>query len=184
MKNDNWFDMDQIASGTAANSATHIIENAPNNSPAPIHDGQHMSMTNADTDVIEATRTAQKKLLGSLLRYDESFGGRRVVAAQRKVVIKEVSDLYITYFRKKSHLEAEAMLHMHQIWLRQEATKLKAAFYAELAEVTGAAMEEIENIFEGYTARLKSPRLQELYASYVMKMVLDLMEEKPIFAQA
>lgn len=146
--------------------------------PTRVTPGQVVSH---DPDIVwvEATRGLQKNLVNSLKEYKSNWRQRRLLANQRERMINEVADQYVIYLREEAKIASDTALKARSAMLSQELTKLRSQLYIELASLTGATVNEIEKIAQGYTAEMTSPAIQRAYAKFIMEKILDLLEQSP-----
>jgi hypothetical protein len=143
---------------------------------AAVH-SRAVTISNADVAWMEATRGLQNNLIRSLQNYKTGWRDRRIVAEHRQRMVDEVMTQYVDYLREEAKLASQAALQARDAVLRQELAKLRAGLFTQLADITGKAVNDIEQIFQGHAATLTSPFLQEAYAKFVINKVLELLEQ-------
>jgi hypothetical protein len=126
---------------------------------------------------IEATQGLQRNLIRSLQDYKATRADRRALAVQRERMITQVTENYVVYLREEARLSSEVALKARDSILKTELAKLRAKLFAELADITGVAVVEIERIAQGYSGKINSPAIQQAYAKFVMDKILDLLEQ-------
>ncbi|MEZ4864842.1 MAG: hypothetical protein R3C14_26250 [Caldilineaceae bacterium] len=181
MSKQSFLDLGQLAQGVDSPTAADTAENDPATGEgtaalAAVH-SRSVTVSNADVAWMEATRGLQNNLVRSLQNYKTGWRDRKIVAEHRQRMVDEVMTQYVDYLREEAKLASQAALQARDAVLRQELGKLRAQLFTQLADITGKAVNDIEQIFQGHAATLTSPFLQEAYAKFVMSRVLELLEQ-------
>ena len=181
-------DLGKLAQGSTTNPHTELanqVDQRPTPSdyslmtttPSASAMAKEATMRNPDVAWMVATRGLQNNLIRSLQDYRTTWRDKKAIAAERQRLIEEVTVQYVDYLREEAKLASAAALKARDAVLRQELAKLRASLFTELADITGRAVTEIEEVFQTHAARINSPVLQEAYARFIMTKVFDLLEQ-------
>ncbi|MEZ4733952.1 MAG: hypothetical protein R3E79_43220 [Caldilineaceae bacterium] len=181
MSQQSTLDLGRLAQATdtldAPDAEEHTHENTPNPLALTSTHTRSIAVSNADVAWMEATRGLQNNLIRSLQNYKTGWRDRKIIAEHRQRMVDEVMTQYVDYLREEAKLASQAALQARDAVLRQELAKLRAGLFTQLADISGKAVNDIEEIFQGHAATLTSPFLQEAYAKFVMNKVLELLEQ-------
>jgi uncharacterized membrane-anchored protein YjiN (DUF445 family) len=175
---DDKIDIGKLAQGQEPDEPiTTPAQIEPNYALTPVPNPAHTVIHQQDIAWIEATQGLQRNLIRSLQDYKATRADRRALAVQRQHMITEVTENYVQYLREEARLSSEVALKARDSILKQELAKLRAKLFAELADITGVAVVEIERIAQGYSSKINSPAIQQAYAKFVMDKILALLEQ-------